>query len=73
MIRAAFTVAVLVAAFIGLARAGAVQGEMCVPQLGCVRAAKHNAEFDRTRTPVTRIVKHVHTTTTFSTETVPPG
>jgi hypothetical protein len=73
VIRLALTVAVLVAAFIGLARAGAVQGEMCVSQLGCVQAAKHDARFERTKTPLTRIVKHVRTTTTYSTVVVPPG
>ena len=45
MIRGAITVAVLVAAFIGLARAGAVHGEMCLSQVGCVHAAKHDAAF----------------------------
>jgi hypothetical protein len=73
VIRGAITIAALVAAFIGLARAGAVQGQMCVPQLGCVTAAKHDARFDHSRTPVTRVVKRVHTTTTYSTVTVPPG
>ena len=51
MIRGAITVAVLVAAFIGLARAGAVHGEMCLSQVGCVRAAKDQAKFQRAPTP----------------------
>ena len=41
----------LVAAFIGLARAGAVHGEMCLSQVGCVRAAKDQAKFQRAPTP----------------------
>jgi hypothetical protein len=44
VIRGAITVAVLVAAFIGLARAGALHGEMC-------RAAKNDARFQRSPTP----------------------
>jgi hypothetical protein len=51
VIRGAITVAVLVAAFIGLARAGALHGEMCLSQVGCVRAAKNDARFQRSPTP----------------------
>ncbi len=51
MIRGAITVAVLVAAFIGLARAGALHGEMCLSQVGCVRAARNDARFQRSPTP----------------------
>jgi hypothetical protein len=51
VIRGAITVAVLVAAFIGLARAGAVHGEMCLSQVGCVKAAKDEARFQRSPTP----------------------
>jgi hypothetical protein len=43
VIRGAIVVAVLIAAFIGLARTGAVHGEMCLSQVGCVRAGGHNA------------------------------
>ena len=57
MIRGALTIAVLVAAFIGLARTGAVHGEMCLSQVGCVLASKHDAAFQRSPTPV--IVKQV--------------
>jgi hypothetical protein len=59
VIRGAITVAVLVAAFIGLARAGALHGEMCLSQVGCVHAAKDNARFQRAPTPA--IVKQVRT------------
>jgi hypothetical protein len=55
VIRGAITVAVLVAAFIGLARAGAVHGEMCLSQVGCVRAAKDDARFQRA--PTTPAIK----------------
>jgi hypothetical protein len=51
VIRGAITVAVLVAAFIGLARAGALHGEMCLSQVGCVRAAKNDARFQSSPTP----------------------
>jgi hypothetical protein len=51
VIRGAITVAVLVAAFIGLARAGALKGEMCLSQVGCVTASKDNARFQRSPTP----------------------
>jgi hypothetical protein len=57
VIRGAITIAVLVAAFIGLARSGAVHGEMCLSQVGCVRASKHDAAFQRSPTPA--IVKQV--------------
>jgi hypothetical protein len=58
--RAALTLAALVGAFILLARAGAVHGQMCVPQVGCVRAAKHDATFDRS--PSKPVVRRVRTT-----------
>jgi hypothetical protein len=51
VIRGAITVAVLVAAFIGLARAGALHGEMCLSQVGCVHAARNDARFQRSPTP----------------------
>jgi hypothetical protein len=51
VIRGAIIIAALVAAFIGLARTGAVHGEMCLSQVGCVRAAKHDAAFQRSPTP----------------------
>jgi hypothetical protein len=57
VIRGAITIAVLVAAFIGLARAGALHGEMCLSQVGCVHAAKHDAAFERSPTPA--VVKQV--------------
>lgn len=43
VIRGAITVALLVVAFVGLARAGAVHGEMCLSQVGCVRAGGNKA------------------------------
>jgi hypothetical protein len=64
VIRGAITVAVLVAAFIGLARAGAVHGEMCVSQVGCVKAAKHDAAFERG--PAAKIVKRTTTVVTLT-------
>jgi hypothetical protein len=51
VIRGAITVAVLVAAFVGLVRVGAVHGEMCLSQVGCVHAAKDEAKFQRSPTP----------------------
>jgi hypothetical protein len=69
VIRGAITIAVLVVAFIGLARTGAVHGQMCVSQVGCVTAAKHNAAFERG--PATQIVKKIRTTTTLVTVTSP--
>ncbi len=69
MIRGAITIAALVAAFIGLARAGAVHGEMCVSQIGCVRAARHDAAFERG--PAVQIVKRIRTTTELVTVTTP--
>jgi hypothetical protein len=71
VIRGAITVAVLVAAFIGLARAGAVHGEMCVSQIGCVRAAKHDAAFERG--PAVKVVTRVRKTSALVTDTTPPG
>jgi hypothetical protein len=72
VIRGAIIVAVLVAAFIGLARAGALHGEMCLSQVGCVKAAKDNARFQRSPTPplVKQIRKH---TVVVTTTLVPPG
>ena len=60
VIRGAITIAVLVAAFIGLARAGAVHGQMCLSQVGCVSASKHDAAFQRSPTPalVQRVRAH---------------
>jgi hypothetical protein len=52
VIRGAITVAVLVAAFVGLVHVGAVRGEMCLSQVGCVHAAKDEAKFQRSPTPV---------------------
>jgi hypothetical protein len=71
VIRGAITVAVLVAAFIGLARAGAVHGEMCLSQVGCVHAAKDEARFQRAPTPA--IVKQVRKQTTVITTSVTPA
>jgi hypothetical protein len=71
VIRGAITIAALVAAFIGLARAGAVHGEMCVSQIGCVRAAKHDAAFERG--PAVKVVTRVRTTAGLATVTTPPG
>jgi hypothetical protein len=51
VIRGAITVAVLVAAFIGLVHVGAVHGEMCLSEVGCVHAAKNEAKFQRSPTP----------------------
>jgi hypothetical protein len=51
VIRGAITIAVLVAAFIGLARTGAVHGQMCLSQVGCVNASKHDATFQRSPRP----------------------
>jgi hypothetical protein len=70
VIRGAITVAVLVAAFIGLARAGAVHGEMCLSQVGCVRAAKNDARFQRS--PTAALVKHARTHHLVVTP-LPPG
>jgi hypothetical protein len=69
VIRGAITVAVLVAAFIGLARAGAVHGEMCLSQVGCVHAAKDDARFQRSPTPpVIKLArKHARVVTTLTT------
>ena len=72
VIRGAITVAILVAAFIGLAHAGAVHGEMCLSQVGCVKAAKDEARFQRTPTPplVKQVRKH---TVVVTTTLVTPG
>jgi hypothetical protein len=72
VIRGAITVAVLVAAFIGLAHAGAVHGEMCLSQVGCVKAAKDDARFQRAPTPplVKQVRKH---TVVVTTTLVTPG
>jgi hypothetical protein len=69
VIRGAITIAALVAAFIGLAHTGAVHGQMCLSQIGCVTAAKHNADFERG--PATQVVKKIKTTTTLVTVTTP--
>jgi hypothetical protein len=58
VIRGAITIAALVAAFIGLARVGVVHGQMCLSQVGCVTAAKHDAAFQRS--PTTAKQKRVH-------------
>ena len=68
MIRGAIVIAALVVAFIGLARAGAVHGEMCLSQVGCVRAAKDKAEFQRSPTPA--VVKQAREHTLV---VAPPG
>jgi hypothetical protein len=67
VIRGAITIAMLVVAFVALARTGAVHGQMCVSQVGCVTAAKHNAAFERG--PATQVVKKIRTTTTLVTVT----
>jgi hypothetical protein len=71
VIRGAITVAVLVAAFIGLARAGALHGEMCLSQVGCVKAAKDDARLQRSPTPA--LVSRVRKTTVVVTTLTPPG
>jgi hypothetical protein len=71
VIRGAITVALLVAAFIGLARAGAVHGEMCLSQVGCVHAARDQARFQRSPTPP--LVKKVSKTTLVVTTLTPSG
>ena len=72
MIRGAITIAALVVAFIGLARAGAVHGEMCLSQIGCVHAAKDDAQFRRSPTPP--VIKTIRKQSVVVTTTlVPPG
>jgi hypothetical protein len=46
-----------------------VHGQMCLSQIGCVTAAKHNADFERG--PATQVVKKIKTTTTLVTVTSP--
>jgi hypothetical protein len=72
VIRGAITVAVLVAAFIGLARAGAVHGEMCLSQVGCVHAARDEARFQRSPTPPV-VTKLARTHRLVVTALTPPG
>ncbi len=74
MIRGAITIAVLVAAFIGLARAGALHGEMCLSRVGCVHAAKHGAAFQRSPTPpVVKLARHHPLVVTTLSTLIPPG
>jgi hypothetical protein len=54
VIRGAIVVAVLIAAFIGLARTGAVHGEMCLSQVGCVRAGGHKAALVSKPSPLVK-------------------
>jgi hypothetical protein len=59
VIRGAIVVAVLIAAFIGLARTGAVHGEMCLSQVGCVRAGGNKAAIVSKPSPaVKQLRKH---------------